>query len=73
MNDTDYQTLIDERISDLAALHAHGNPIDAAMCVTGINERKPAIAKLRDYCVNMLKIKAKDFLITHFPQSRNAW
>jgi hypothetical protein len=61
MNINDYQTLIDERISDLAALHAHGNPIDAAMCVTGINERKPAIAKLRDYCVNMLKIRAIEF------------
>ena len=61
MNITDYQTLIDQRISDLAALHAHQNPIDAAMCVAGINERQPSIAKLRDYCVNMLKIKARDF------------
>jgi hypothetical protein len=61
MNIDDYQTLIDERISDLAALHAHGNPIDAAMCLAGINERKPPIAKLRDYCINMLKIKAREF------------
>jgi hypothetical protein len=61
MNTDDYQTLIDQRISDLAALHAHGNPIDAAMCVAGINEGKPPIGKLREYCINMLKIKAKDF------------
>jgi hypothetical protein len=61
MNIDDYQTLIDQRISDLAAQHAHGNPIDAAMCLIGIEERKPPIAKLRDYCVNKLKIKVKEF------------
>ena len=61
MTDDDYNILVDQRISDLGAAHAHKQPIDATLCVTGITKRKPMIAKLRDYCVNVLRIKAIEF------------
>ena len=61
MTNDDYTTLIDQRISDLGAAHAHKQPIDATLCVIGITERKPMVAKLRDYCLNVLRIKAAEF------------
>ena len=61
MTEDDYITLIDQRISDLGAAHAHRQPIDAMLCVVGITERRPPIAKLREYCVNILRIKAAEF------------
>jgi energy-coupling factor transporter ATP-binding protein EcfA2 len=57
----DYQTLIDQRISDLAAHNAHGHEVNASLCLIGIDERKPPLLKLREYCVNMLGIKPRQF------------